>query len=222
MITVQTSLQGRLRDGLLSMEMTPTQDQVAALTQFLRLLEKWNRAFNLTAISDPDEMVALHVLDSVSARPFLDGVSVLDAGTGAGLPGIPLAILEPERHFLLLDSGGKKVRFIRHVVGELSIENVTVIKARVEDYEPTVLFDTVICRAFSSLGQFVRGCGRFIAPGGRLIAMKGRAPDDELAGLPGRWEVVEIAGVVIPGLAVERHMVVIQRAADGGPTEVLK
>jgi 16S rRNA (guanine527-N7)-methyltransferase len=203
------------------MEMTPTRDQVSALTQFLRLLEKWNHAFNLTAIRDPDEMVALHVLDSLSARPLLDGVSILDAGTGAGLPGIPLAILEPERHFLLLDSGGKKTRFVRHVVGELAIENVTVVQARVEDYEPTVLFDTVICRAFSSVGQFVRGCGRFIAPGGRLIAMKGRVPDDEFSGLPGGWEVTEVSGAGIPGLAVERHIVVIQRIAGGRPAEKL-
>lgn len=222
MITVQASLQEQLQDGLLSMEMTPTQDQVTLLTQFLRLLEKWNRAFNLTAIRDPDDMVALHVLDSVSARPFLDGVSVLDAGTGAGLPGIPLAILEPERHFFLLDSGGKKVRFVRHAVGELAIENVTVVQARVEDYEPTVLFDTVICRAFSSLGQFVRGCGRFVGPEGRLIAMKGRAPDDELAGLPGGWEIAELTSAIIPGLAVQRHMVVVQRIARGGPAEALK
>jgi diguanylate cyclase (GGDEF)-like protein len=184
--TAQASLQERLRDGLLSMGVTPVGDQVSDLTHFLRMLEKWNHAFNLTAIRDPDEMVALHVLDSVTARPFLEGVSVLDAGTGAGLPGIPLAVLEPERHFLLLDSGGKKVRFVRHAVGELAVENVTVVQARIEDYEPTVLFDTVICRALSSLGKFVRGCGRFAGPGGRLVAMKGRSPDDELTGLPNR------------------------------------
>ena len=200
-----------MRDGLQSMGITPAAEQVAALTQFLRLLEKWNHAFNLTAIRDPDEMVALHVLDSISARPFLDGVSILDAGTGAGLPGIPLAILEPDRHFLLLDSGGKKVRFVRHAIGELAIENVTVVQSRVEDYEPTVLFDTVVCRAFSSLGKFVRGCGRFIGTQGRLIAMKGRAHDDEIAGLPPGWEIVEVAGATIPGLAVERHVMVVQR-----------
>jgi 16S rRNA (guanine527-N7)-methyltransferase len=200
-----------MRDGLLSMGVDADADQIEALLRFLILLEKWSHAFNLTAIRDLEEMVPLHVLDSVSARPYLDGVSVLDAGTGAGLPGIPLAILEPDRHFLLLDSGGKKVRFVRHAVGELAIPNVTVVQARIEDYEPTVLFDTVICRAFSSLGKFVRGCGHFLESGGRLIAMKGRAPNDELAGLPAGWEVAEVASTAIPGLAVERHVVVVRR-----------
>jgi 16S rRNA (guanine527-N7)-methyltransferase len=200
-----------MRDGLLSMGVDADADQIEALLRFLILLEKWSHAFNLTAIRDLEEMVPLHVLDSVSARPYLDGVSVLDAGTGAGLPGIPLAILEPDRHFLLLDSGGKKVRFVRHAVGELAIPNVTVVQARIEDYEPTVLFDTVICRAFSSLGKFVRGCGHFLESGGRLIAMKGRAPNDELTGLPAGWEVAEVASTAIPGLAVERHVVVVRR-----------
>jgi 16S rRNA (guanine527-N7)-methyltransferase len=200
-----------MRDGLLSMGVDADADQIEALLRFLILLEKWSHAFNLTAIRDLEEMVPLHVLDSVSARPYLDGVSVLDAGTGAGLPGIPLAILEPDRHFLLLDSGGKKVRFVRHAVGELAIPNVTVVQTRIEDYEPTVLFDTVICRAFSSLGKFVRGCGHFLESGGRLIAMKGRAPNDELTGLPAGWEVAEVASTAIPGLAVERHVVVVRR-----------
>lgn len=200
-----------MRDGLLSMGVAASEDQVATLTRLLKLLEKWNHAFNLTAIRDLNEMVALHVLDSVSARPYLDGVSILDAGTGAGLPGLPLALFESDRHFLLLDSGGKKIRFVRHVVGELAIPNVTAVQARVEDYEPTVLFDTVICRAFSLLGNFVQGCGKFIAPGGRLVAMKGRASDDELRGLPAGWEIAQVAEVTIPGLAAERNVIVVQR-----------
>ena len=211
MYTAQASVKERLRDGLLSMGVTPVDNQVVVLAQFLQLLEKWSHAFNLTAIRDMDEMVALHILDSVSARPFLDGVSVLDVGTGAGLPGIPLAIFEPDRHFLLLDSGGKKVRFVRHAVAELAIENVTVAQARIENYAPTVLFDTVICRAFASLEKFVRSCGKFVGPGGRLVAMKGRASDDELVRLPAGWGIAEVARAAIPGLAAERHMVVVQR-----------
>lgn len=193
------------------MGVTTVREQITGLTHFLRLLEKWNQAFNLTAVRDLDEMVGRHILDSASARPFLYGTSVLDAGTGAGLPGLPLAILEPEREFCLLDSGGKKVRFVRHVVGELAVENVAVVQGRVEEYEPAALFDTVICRAFSPLGKFVRSCGRFADTGGRLVAMKGRPADQEMAGLPPGWTVTEIAGVKIPGLAVQRHIVVIQR-----------
>ena len=194
-----------------SLGLTPGNVAVSELAQFLRLLDKWNQAFNLTAVRDRQEMVARHVLDSITARPYLHGLSILDVGTGAGLPGLPLALLEPERQFFLLDSGGKKVRFVRHAVGELAIGNVTVVRARVEEYEPPALFDTVICRAFSPIWTFVNRCGRLVETGGRLIAMKGRFPEPELARLPAGWEAAEIAPVSIPGLAVQRHIVVLQR-----------
>jgi len=209
--TAQADLEERLAEGLPLVGVTPTSGQIAALARFLRLLDKWNKAFNLTAVRDPLEMVTRHVLDSISALPYLHGISILDVGTGAGLPGLPLALIDSRRQFSLLDSGGKKVRFVRHAVGELAIENVSVIHERVEDYQPADSFDTVVCRAFTSTGDFVRRCGHLAGKGGRLVAMKGRSPEQELAGLPSGWEVVDIAAITIPGLAGERHIVVLQR-----------
>jgi 16S rRNA (guanine527-N7)-methyltransferase len=204
-------LEKSLRDGLISLGVAPSSQETAALAQLLRLLERWNHAFNLTAVRSLDEMVALHVLDSISARPFLRGSSVLDVGTGAGFPGLPLAILEPDRQFSLLDSGGKKARFVRHAVGELGIANVVVVHARAEEYEPDMTFDTIICRAFSSVERFVARCGHLAAEDGRMLAMKGRSPDDELHGLRSPWETTEVAAVKIPGLAVQRHIVILER-----------
>jgi 16S rRNA (guanine527-N7)-methyltransferase len=193
------------------MGVVPSGSETASLARLLRLLEKWNQAFNLTAVREVDEMVTRHVLDSLSARPFLYGNTVLDVGTGAGFPGLPLAMLEPARQFSLLDSGGKKVRFVRHAIGELGIENVSVEQIRVENFEPETPFDTVVCRAFSTVGHFVGQCARLVSDGGRMIAMKGRSPEAELSGLPDPWEATEVAAVNIPGLAGQRHIVVIER-----------
>ncbi len=204
-------LEDRLQTGLAVMRMPAEPELIQQFARLLRLLDKWNRAFNLTAVRDPGEMVARHILDSLSARPFLAGVSVLDVGTGAGFPGLPLALVEPQRHFTLLDSGGKKIRFVRHALGELGLDNVIVEQQRVEAFEPADLYDAVICRAFSSLGEFVRRCGRLVGTGGRLLAMKGRYPDTEMAGLPKAWELTDVVRLDVPGLAGDRHMVIMQR-----------
>ena len=210
-LATEPDLEDRLRAGLAAMSVEAEPDLVRRFCVLLRLLDKWNRAFNLTAVRDPAEMVARHILDSLSARPFLFGVSVLDVGTGAGFPGLPLALVEPRRHFTLLDSGGKKIRFIRHVLGELALDNVVIEHLRVEAFEPADLYDAVISRAFSSLGAFVRRCGGLVATGGCLLAMKGRYPDAELTGLPAAWEVADVARLEVPGLAGDRHMVVLRR-----------
>jgi len=209
--TAQTDLEKRLAEGLPLVGAAPTDQQVAALARFLRLLDKWNKAFNLTGVRDLSEMVTRHVLDSVSVRPYLHGLSILDVGTGAGFPGIPLALMDPQRQFSLLDSGGKKIRFVRHATGELAIGNVSVVHERIEDYDPADPFDMVLCRAFTSIGDFARRCGHLAAKGGRLLAMKGRFPDVELASVPNNWETVEVTAINIPGLAGERHIVVLQR-----------
>ncbi len=183
------------------------------LLRFIELLQKWNRAYNLTALEEPDDMVVRHILDSLACRPFLHGESVLDVGTGAGLPGIPLAAFDDARHFTLLDSSGKKIRFLRQVLMDIPLGNVELVQSRVEDYRPVNLFSTVVCRALSTLGEFARTCGRLAAPGGRLVALKGRAPRAELAGVPAPWRPGEVAAVQVPFLGAERHIVVLERAS---------
>jgi 16S rRNA (guanine527-N7)-methyltransferase len=208
--TAQAELEERLAKGLPLVGLEPVPAQVAALAHFLRLLDKWNKAFNLTAVRDPLEMVSRHILDSISVLPYLHGISILDVGTGAGLPGIPLALIDPQRQFTLLDSGGKKVRFVRHAAGELAIANVSVVNERVEEYEPADAFDTVLCRAFTSVGEFVRRCGHLAGSGGRLVAMKGHFPEQELAAMPSAW-AADVAAIKVPGQAGERHVVILQR-----------
>ena len=151
MLIADAGFEARLKEGLQSLASPDAEAYSDVFARFLGLLEKWNRAFNLTAVREPNEMITRHVLDSLTARRFLHGLSVLDVGTGAGLPGLPLAIVEPRRQFALLDAAGKKVRFVQHAVGELALGNVQVVQSRVEHYSPADPFDTVICRAFSSL-----------------------------------------------------------------------
>ncbi len=205
-------LEQSLDTGLTALGLSSMPGQIERLATFLRLLEKWNRVYNLTSIRNLPDMVAKHVLDSLTALPYLHGISVLDVGTGAGLPGIPLAIMQPQRRFTLLDSAGKKIRFVHHAVAELKLENVVTEQQRVEEYSSPEPFDTVICRAFSELRDFVLCCGSLAAAGGRLLAMKGRFPEPELAVLPAGWSAVDIEPVRIPGLDVQRHMLVMERA----------
>ncbi|MCC7256956.1 MAG: 16S rRNA (guanine(527)-N(7))-methyltransferase RsmG [Gammaproteobacteria bacterium] len=182
-----------------------------AYLRYLALLQQWNRAYNLTSITALDDMIVRHVHDSLTVQPFLAGHTVLDAGTGAGLPGIPLAIAEPSRHFTLVDSIGKKVRFLQQVITELRLGNVTAVQARLERWHPPAGFDTVVCRALGSLAEFVDACGPLAAPGGRLVAMKGRRPQAELAGVSAPWRVTALERVTVAGLDAERHIVVLER-----------
>lgn len=208
---LSNDVEQRLTDGLAQLGVPADAGLCRALTRYLALMRQWNRAYNLTSITDPQDMAVRHILDSATARPFLAGGAILDAGTGAGLPGIPLALLEPTRRFTLLDSVGKKMRFLHQVVSELKLANVTLAQARLEDFAPPAPFDTVVCRALTSLADFAALCGRFLAPGGRLVAMKGRYPADELAALPAPWRASEVRRVAVPGLDAERHLVVLER-----------
>jgi 16S rRNA (guanine527-N7)-methyltransferase len=205
----------RLTDGLAQLGVRADAALTGAMLRYLALLQQWNRAYNLTSVTELEEMAVRHILDSASARPYLAGAAILDAGTGAGLPGIPLALLEPARQFTLLDSVGKKVRFLRQVVMELKLANVTPVQARLESWPGTGPFDTAICRALGSLGEFAALCGRLVAPAGRLVAMKGRLPAEEIADLPAPWRVAETQRVTVPGLEAERHIVVLERRAHG-------
>jgi 16S rRNA (guanine527-N7)-methyltransferase len=181
------------------------------LLAFIDLLEKWNRSFNLTAVEGPAAMVSHHLLDSLSILPFLAGDYLLDVGSGAGLPGLPLAIALPRSHFVLLDSNGKKTRFMQQALLELKLPNVSVVKSRIEEYRPDRAFDTVISRAFSSLVEFVGVSRAACGPRTRLLAMKGLYPGEELKELAESGYSTEITRLNVPGLAAERHLVSLEK-----------
>ena len=183
------------------------------MAAYLALLERWNRAYNLTAVRDPDAMVVRHLLDSLSILPWIEGPRVLDVGSGAGLPGIPLAIARPALTFCLLDSNGKRTRFLNQAAAELQLPNVHVLRARVEDYHPNSLFNSVVSRAFATLADLLANAGRLCAPDGRLLAMKGVFPDDELARLPPGYALVGVYPLHVPHLEAERCLVHLAPAA---------
>lgn len=187
-------------------------EQVAALERYLDLLEKWNRVYNLTAIRDRARMVTHHVLDSLSILPHLRGPNVLDVGSGAGLPGIPIAIARPALRVTLLEANQKKSAFLTQAVGELRLANVTVVTERVESWHTATRFDTIVSRAFADLGEFVAAAGRLLAPQGVIAAMKGVHPYEEIERLPHGFRVREVVRLAVPGLDAERHLVLAAAA----------
>jgi 16S rRNA (guanine527-N7)-methyltransferase len=205
------AFKAELESGIATLGLNLSGSQVVALLDYIDLLARWNRTYKLTAVAEPSAMVSRHLLDSLSVLPALAGDRVVDVGSGAGLPGIPLAIARPGMRFLLLDSNGKKTRFMTHAVGRLGLGNVQVAKARVEDYDGEGGFDTVLSRAFASLADFVHLAGSLCAAEGRLVAMKGRLRPEELAGLPVGWRIAGTQRVAVPGTHGERHLVVIDR-----------
>lgn len=206
------SLAPALDAGLaaLGLDLEPAQRE--ALLGLLTELAEWNARFNLTAIRDPREMVPKHLLDSLSIQPWLHGRRVADVGTGAGFPGLPLAIANPGKHFTLIESVGKKARFVEHAAGTLGLGNVEVANVRAEALKPGRPFDTVVCRAVGKVGEFVRVAGHLCARGGRMLAMKGQFPESELGSLPRGWKLAGVHRVKVPGLDAERHVVVLERA----------
>ncbi len=181
----------------------------AALLSYLALLERWNKAYNLTAIKDPKQMVTRHLLDSLSAAPWIKGSRLLDAGTGAGLPGIPLAITQPDLDVTLLDSSGKKIRFLNHVRRELGLDNITTVQERLESCCVETRYDVIISRAFTNLASFARAARRLAAAPSRLLAMKGRFPHSELDELPGWVRIDSVEKLDVPGLQEDRHLVIM-------------
>jgi len=175
-------------------------------------LETGNAQFNLTAIRDRLGMLRKHVLDSLSLQPYLHGSRVADIGTGAGFPGLPLAIVNPQRRFTLVEATGKKARFVEQTVLRLGVGNVQVEHTRAESYRPFELFDTVVARALSSLADFAAYAGHLCAPGGRLLAMKGKRPDEEISALPKSFRVLAVHRLKVPGLDDERHLVELSPA----------
>lgn len=187
-------------------------DLEAPLAAYMALLLHWNRAYNLTALTDPVQMITHHLLDSLAVRPWLQGSRIADIGSGAGFPGIPLAIADPGLSVVLVDAVGKKVRFQKQVILELGLAQVSAVQARVENYRPERPFDTVISRAFAATREFVAVAGHLAGPGGRLLAMKGRDPAAELSDLPAPWQVTAVHPVTVPGLSAARHLVELRRA----------
>jgi 16S rRNA (guanine527-N7)-methyltransferase len=202
-----------LASGLAALGLAASGDLERKLLDYIALIAKWNRVYNLTAVRDPQEMVGLHVLDSLTVLPHLSGNTVLDVGSGAGLPGIPLAIARPDLDVTLLDSNQKKTSFQQQAVIELGLANVRAVNARIESWEASQLFDVVISRAFADLGEFVSSAGRQCAPGGVLAAMKGVYPHDEITAMPAAFRVRSVVPLHVPGVAAERHLVLIERSA---------
>jgi 16S rRNA (guanine527-N7)-methyltransferase len=207
------SLEPQIAEGLAAMALEIPDAALARLAAHLELIAKWNRVHNLTAVRETGQMVVLHLLDSLSLLPFLGGVNtLLDVGTGPGLPGIPVAIARPEIQVTLLDSSHKKCAFLQQAKTELGLVNVSVVCDRVEQWKPAGRFDAVVSRAFSDLADFVAQSKHLVAPGGRLVAMKGVYPFDEIARVPATHKIAQVHELHVPRLDGKRHLVVLEAA----------
>lgn len=204
------SIESQLKAGVAALGLALPAGAEATLLAYLALLDKWNRVYNLTAVRDAERMVSHHLLDSLAAVPFFQGVSVLDVGSGGGLPGIPLAIARPELRVTLIDSIAKKTAFLLQAKAELGLGNVQVVTNRVEDFRPEVQFDVITSRAFSDLKEFVTLTRHLLKPGGSWLAMKGLLPHEEIATLPDWVKVSANHGLAVPGLGASRHMIVLE------------
>lgn len=207
------SLETPVSEGLRAMGANIDDAARSRLIAHLELIAKWNRVHNLTAVREPAQMVVLHLFDSLSLLPHLGAARrIIDVGTGPGLPGIPLAIARPDIHVTLLDSSHKKCSFLEQARTELGLENVAVICERVEQYEPRERFDAVVSRAFAELCDFVTQARHLVAPGGRLLAMKGVYPFDEIARVPSTHRVSRVVALEVPTLEAKRHLVLLEAA----------
>ena len=208
---MSSGIESRLAKGLEALGLELALGQVEALLTLVAELADWNTRVNLTAITDPAEVVDKHLLDSLAVLPHMRGLKVADIGTGAGFPGLPLAVADLDRRYTLVESTGKKVAFVRHAVAKMKLPNVEVVQARSESYKPARPFDSVIARALGSLADFVRVGGHLAVRDGRLLAMKGKVPEDELKALPAGWKLRAVHPIRVPGLDAERCLVELAR-----------
>ena len=207
--TLPADVAASLEQGLAAMALPAA--LAAPLLEYLTLLDRWNKTYNLTAIRDPREMVTRHLLDSLAMAPFVSSGTLADLGTGPGLPGIPLAITHPGLQVTLVESNGKKCRFMREAVRKLGLANARVAEGRAEALDQPEGFDNLTARAMDTLDGIIRVGSHLLRPGGRLLAMKGVVPHEEIAALPAGWQVESITPLVVPGLVGERHLVVVGR-----------
>ncbi len=207
---MQDSLLDKLAEGLAALPLALDSGVQRKLIDFLSLLVKWNRAYNLTAVRQPEQMVARHLLDSLVIGPFLQGPRILDVGTGAGLPGIPLALAYPDYQFTLLDSNGKKIRFVTQAVAELGLANVDVIQSRIEAFQPAGRFDTITARAYASIAELVTQTSRLLADKGQFLIMKGVYPVAEVEAMPAGYRLEAVHELEVPKLDAERHLLIVR------------
>ncbi|PHM66110.1 16S rRNA methyltransferase GidB [Xenorhabdus stockiae] len=201
----------KLESLLAKTDIILSSEQKQQLVDYVNMLNKWNKAYNLTSVRDPEQMLVRHIMDSIVVNPFLQGTRFIDVGTGPGLPGIPLAIVRPDSHFTLLDSLGKRVRFLRQVQHELGLTNVEPVQSRVEEFTPEVLFDGVISRAFASLQDMLSWCHHLPkATDGRFYALKGIVPEEELTQLPSGISLDAVIPLLVPEQEGQRHLVVLK------------
>ncbi|MBY6188758.1 16S rRNA (guanine(527)-N(7))-methyltransferase RsmG [Marinobacter hydrocarbonoclasticus] len=191
--------------------LTVSTEQQAQLVELVQMLDKWNKAYNLTSVRDPMDMLEKHILDSIVVGPHLQGRRFIDVGTGPGLPGLPLAICNPDKEFVLLDSLGKRIRFIRQVIHTLGLTNVTAVESRVEAYQPEHGFDVVLSRAFASLQDMLSWCAHLPAADGHFLALKGQLDPEELADIPAQFQVENTVALKVPGLDAQRHLVKVKK-----------
>jgi 16S rRNA (guanine527-N7)-methyltransferase len=208
----QAELGWRLEKGAAELGLDLGRGDRSKLLQYLSLLEKWNQVYNLTAIRDVGRMVSGHLLDCLSVVPYLAGTRILDAGSGAGFPGIPVAVARPEIQVALLDGNHKKAAFLRQAVADLRLKNASVVCERVEEWQAAEKFDCIISRAFAEIAEFIALTSHLLAPGGVLAAMKGVHPFEELERLPPGFRLRQVHALAVPGLGAERHLVLIERA----------
>lgn len=201
-----------LERGLDAMGLAVAEDSRIKLIEYLRLLEKWNQVYNLTAVRELKKAVSVHLLDSLALMPFVNAERLLDVGSGAGLPGIPLAVAKPELSVTLLDSNHKKTAFLSQAVSELGLRNAKVVCQRIETWRPEERFDCIVSRAFSEIAEFVTLSHHLLAPGGVLVAMKGVLPFEEIERLPPEFRLKQLHPLSIPSLEASRHLVLIERA----------
>lgn len=187
-----------------------TESQKKQLIELVILLDKWNKTYNLTSVRDPEEMLVKHIFDSLVVSPYLQGGRFIDVGTGPGLPGLPLAIINPDKHFVLLDSLGKRISFIRNAVRELGLSNVTPVLSRVEKYQPDHRLDGVLSRAFASLKDMTDWCSHLLNENGLFYALKGQYHQQEIVELAGKFQVKDCIQLNVPELVGERHLILLK------------